>query len=77
MSDKCYLSNAFFFWDDDEKISVTSEPIVSMNSPKVCRRTRAGSEGASPGSATASSQEDEDDEDDDEAVNSYSEINVV
>lgn len=56
---------------------MTSEPIVSMNSPKVCRRTRAGSEGASPGSATASSQEDEDDEDDDEAVNSYSEINVV
>lgn len=50
--------------DEDDKISVTSEPIVSLNSPKVCHRNRAGSEGASPGSASASSAEEDEDDDD-------------
>ena len=45
---------------------MTSEPIVSMNSPKIChRRIRSGSEGASPGSDTDSSPDEDEDEDDD------------
>lgn len=54
--------------DEDDKISVTSEPIVSLNSPKVCHRNRAGSEGASPGSASASSADDDEDDDDEYRV---------
>ena len=53
-------------------MSVTSEPIVSMNSPHVKHRARAGSEGASPDSVSVSSVESEDEDDDDDDVVSAS-----
>lgn len=52
--------------DDEDVISVTSEPIVSLNSPKMYSRLRSGSEGASP--ETQSEQSQEEDEEDDDTV---------